>query len=72
MNTHLACMYSHDWACTLGLCHPLLLSLARTTLVLQSAGTAAGRHQIDFHHKALGHDELVKAMEIYSERCFVS
>ena len=60
-------MYSHDWACTLGFCHLLLLPLARTTVVLQSAGTAAGKHQINFHCNSLRRDKLVKTMKILQQ-----
>ena len=67
IHTHLACMYSHDWACTLGFCHLLLLPLARTTVVLQSAGTAAGKHQINFHRNSLRRDKLVKTMKILQQ-----
>ena len=67
MYTHLACMHSHDWASTPGFGHLLLPFLAHATVVLQSAGTAAGRHQIGFHLKTLRHDKLVQAMEILQQ-----
>jgi len=49
------------------ICYCRLPFLAHTTVVLQSAGTAAGRHQIGFHLKALRHDKLVQAMEILQQ-----